>query len=44
VAKRLKAKWPHLIVEASGGITIDTMSQFFSPYVDIISQGSLTSG
>jgi nicotinate-nucleotide pyrophosphorylase (carboxylating) len=44
VARRLKAKWPHLTVEASGGITIDTMSQFFSPDVDIISQGSLTNG
>ena len=44
VAKRVKAKWPHLIIEASGGITIETMSDFFSPDVDIISQGSLTNG
>ena len=40
----LKARWPHIIIEASGGITIETMPTFFSPHVDIISQGALTNG
>ena len=34
----------HLRAQASGGITIETMPQFFSPSVDIISQGALTNG
>ncbi|KAL1510541.1 hypothetical protein AB1Y20_006844 [Prymnesium parvum] len=44
VAQNIKAKWPHVIIEASGGITTTTMHEFFSPSVDIISQGSLTHG
>ena len=44
VAAALKARWPHIIIEASGGITIETMPTFFSPHVDIISQGALTNG
>lgn len=44
VAARLKAAWPHIIIEASGGITADTMPAYFSPAVDIISQGALTNG
>ena len=44
VAAALKARWPHIIIEASGGITIETMPTFFSPHVDIISQGDLTNG
>ena len=44
VAGRIKAKWPHLIIEASGGITMATMPQYFSPHVDVISQGALTNG
>jgi len=43
-AQQLKAKFPHLIVEASGGITEDTLSSFFSPYVDVVSMGKLTQG
>ena len=31
-------------VRASGGITLETMPTFFSPHVDIISQGALTNG
>jgi len=44
VASRLKASWPHVIIEASGGITMATMAGFFSESVDIISQGALTNG
>ena len=44
VAAKLKASWPHVIIEASGGITMGTMHSFFSPHVDIISQGALTNG
>ena len=44
VAGRLKGEWPHVIIEASGGITMATMADFFSPAVDIISQGALTNG
>ena len=44
VSSRIKKKWPHIIIEASGGITLDTMPQFFAPSVDIISQGALTNG
>jgi len=44
VAKTLKQRWPHILIEASGGITLQTMSDFFSPDVDIISQGALTNG
>lgn len=40
----LKQKYPHLIIEASGGITSDTIAQYFSPHVDVISQGKLTQG
>jgi len=43
-AKALKAAFPHVTVEASGGITLETMPQFFSPDVDVISRGSLTQG
>lgn len=44
VAAELKQKWPHIIIEASGGITLDTMPEYFGPHVDIISQGALTNG
>ena len=43
-AKTFKSKYPHVTVEASGGITIETMSDYFSPDVDVISQGKLTQG
>jgi nicotinate-nucleotide pyrophosphorylase (carboxylating) len=44
VASKLKQQFPHLLIEASGGITIDTLGQYVSPHVDIISQGKLTQG
>ena len=43
-ARRLKEKYPHVIVEASGGITVETMSDYFDENVDVISQGKLTQG
>merc|ERR1719152_858104 len=44
VSGRIKQRWPHIIIEASGGITLETMPQYFAPSVDIISQGALTNG
>mmetsp|Transcript_10698 Transcript_10698/g.17448 ORF Transcript_10698/g.17448 Transcript_10698/m.17448 type:complete len:289 (-) Transcript_10698:92-958(-) len=43
-AKQVKVAYPHLIVEASGGITEATMHLYMSPSVDVISRGSLTQG
>ena len=43
-AAELKLQFPHLLIEASGGITTDTMAQFLSEHVDIVSQGKLTQG
>lgn len=40
----LKQKYPHIIIEASGGITLDNMKDYLSKDVDVISQGSLTQG
>lgn len=40
----LKEQFPHLLVEASGGITASTIGSFMIPTVDIISQGCLTQG
>jgi nicotinate-nucleotide pyrophosphorylase (carboxylating) len=43
-AASLKAAFPHVICEASGGITLETMPDYFSPAVDVISSGKLTQG
>ena len=43
-AKALKGLFPNLIIEASGGITFDTMGDYVSEHVDIISRGNLTQG
>jgi nicotinate-nucleotide pyrophosphorylase (carboxylating) len=43
-AKEIKEKFPYLLIEASGGITIETLKDYLSEYVDIISQGNLTQG
>jgi nicotinate-nucleotide pyrophosphorylase (carboxylating) len=42
-AEKLKAQFPHLLIEASGGIT-SALGQYVSPHVDIVSQGKLTQG
>lgn len=44
VSCRLKETHPHVIVEASGGITVDTLHLYLSDSVDVISLGSLTHG
>jgi nicotinate-nucleotide pyrophosphorylase (carboxylating) len=43
-AELLKKQYPHVLVEASGGITLHTMKDYFCDSVDIISQGKLTQG
>ena len=43
-AALLKELYPHVVVEASGGITLDKIEGYLSPAVDVISQGSLTQG
>lgn len=43
-AATLKAQFPHLLIEASGGITPETLGSYVSPHVDIVSQGKLTQG
>lgn len=43
-AATIKAQFPHVLIEASGGITSETMGQYVSPHVDIVSQGKLTQG
>eukprot|EP00656_Telonema_subtile_P033371 TRINITY_DN3696_c0_g1_i1.p1 TRINITY_DN3696_c0_g1~~TRINITY_DN3696_c0_g1_i1.p1 ORF type:complete len:295 (-),score=73.80 TRINITY_DN3696_c0_g1_i1:254-1138(-) len=44
VARRLKERFPKLTIEASGGITEETAAAYFSPDVDVLSQGALTQG
>ncbi|KFO36296.1 Nicotinate-nucleotide pyrophosphorylase [carboxylating] [Fukomys damarensis] len=41
-AAALKAQFPLVVVEASGGITLDNLARFCGPCVDIISLGMLT--
>lgn len=43
-AQTLKERFPQVIIEASGGISAEMLPDFFSPHVDIISQGDLTNG
>lgn len=43
-AMKLKEQYPNVLVEASGNITALNMIDYFSEYVDIISQGKLTQG
>jgi nicotinate-nucleotide pyrophosphorylase (carboxylating) len=43
-AETFKRQYPNVLVEASGGITTETMHQYLCPHVDIVSQGSLTQG
>lgn len=43
-ARKLKEAHPHVLVEASGGITAATITGFCSPHIDVVSLGSLTQG
>ena len=43
-ALALKARYPHVLVEASGGIRLDTLAAYLHSSVDILSSGSLTQG
>jgi len=43
-ARKLKLQFPHIVIEASGGITLETLSNYFTPDVDVISMGWLTHG
>ncbi|XP_029706168.1 nicotinate-nucleotide pyrophosphorylase [carboxylating] isoform X2 [Takifugu rubripes] len=43
-AQALKREFPSQVVEASGGVTPETLSSYFSPHVDIISLGCITQG
>ena len=43
-AKAIKEKYPHVVIEASGGITDETMGDYLSEHVDVVSQGKLTQG
>jgi nicotinate-nucleotide pyrophosphorylase (carboxylating) len=43
-AETFKTRYPNVLVEASGGITTETMPDYLSPHVDIVSQGKLTQG
>lgn len=43
-AADLKAEFPKLIIEASGGITEDNISQYCDKNVDVISLSRLTQG
>lgn len=43
-AAKIKKKFPHVLIEASGGITASTMASYFSPNIDIVSQGRFTQG
>jgi len=43
-AESLKAQYPSVLVEASGGIRIDTLASYLHPCVDVLSSGSLTQG
>lgn len=43
-AMELKQHFPHVQIEVSGGITHETLSEYFSPHVDILSMSRLTQG
>jgi len=41
-AKNLKAKYKNVIIEASGGVTVENIDTYFDTNVDVISMGLLT--
>ncbi|NXQ13297.1 NADC pyrophosphorylase, partial [Peucedramus taeniatus] len=42
VAAQVKAAHPGVMVEASGGIVLETLPQFLGPHIDVVSMGCLT--
>ncbi|NXS55465.1 NADC pyrophosphorylase, partial [Brachypteracias leptosomus] len=43
-AAAVKVSHPRVLVEASGGITLETLPSFVGPHVDVVSMGCLTHG
>ncbi|XP_065176581.1 nicotinate-nucleotide pyrophosphorylase [carboxylating]-like [Sycon ciliatum] len=43
-AQQLKGEFPHLLVEGSGGVTLDNVADYFSPHVDVVSTSRPTQG
>ena len=43
-AAEFKGQFPHVIVEASGGISPETITEFCGPNVDVISLSRTTQG
>lgn len=43
-AKVLKEEFPHVTIEASGGINEGNITSYFGPHIDVVSLGSLTQG
>jgi len=43
-AQKLKLAHSHVLIEGSGGVTVESLPEYFCPWVDIISMGSLTQG
>ena len=43
-AKELKAEFSHLVIEASGGITSENITEYMGPHVDVISLSRTTQG
>uniref|UniRef100_A0A8C9KVW5 Quinolinate phosphoribosyl transferase C-terminal domain-containing protein n=1 Tax=Serinus canaria TaxID=9135 RepID=A0A8C9KVW5_SERCA len=44
VSVRVKAAHPGVTIEASGGVTLESLSLFLLPQVDVVSMGCLTHG
>ncbi|XP_013398558.1 nicotinate-nucleotide pyrophosphorylase [carboxylating] [Lingula anatina] len=43
-ASKVKEKYPHALIEASGGVTEDSLPQYFGPCIDVISLSKTTQG
>ncbi|WP_448377418.1 hypothetical protein [Fervidobacterium sp.] len=43
MAKALKEKYPHVLIELSGGVSPDKIEEYLCEYIDVISIGRLTS-
>jgi nicotinate-nucleotide pyrophosphorylase (carboxylating) len=43
-AKKIKSKFSNIIIEISGGLTLDNIKNYFSDEIDILSLGCLTQG